>query len=158
MKLWVQKHFLGVEVSVIVLVTAASVVVAYRCPRLFSYLPTERSALYSTLASIFGALLGFVIAAIAIVLTLAPDPRLDLVTRSPHYATLWRIFFSATRALGLATVACVAGLVFDRSSIPPLWLVAVVIFSTLWSSLRVWRCIWALEKLVKIIVKRASKS
>lgn len=153
---WLRTHFLGAEVAAAALITVTVVLIAARFPALPAQLPEDRTTLYATLASIFGALLGFVIAAIAIVLTLAPDPRLELVTSSPHYATLWRIFFSATRALGIATAACVFGLVADRKVQPQLYVIGAVLFSGLWSCARVWRCIWVMERLVAIVVKKAS--
>jgi len=157
MRAWLQRNFLTAELWAAIVIAFAFTTALHLDRSLMDSLPPDRSALYSTLASIFGSLLGFVIAAIAIVLTLAPDSRLEIVTTSPHYKVLWRIFFSATRALGIATAACVVGVMTDRGSRPNLVFFGIVLFSSLWSSLRVWRCIWVLERIVGVVIKRAAK-
>ncbi|HEY7974694.1 MAG TPA: hypothetical protein VID72_05075, partial [Ktedonobacterales bacterium] len=78
----------------------------------------NRAAIYGTLASICGSLLGFTIAAISIILGYASSERLAIVRDSKHYATLWRVFVAAMRGLALATLVALAGLIVDRDAAP----------------------------------------
>lgn len=59
--------------------------------------------MYGTLASIFGALLGFVITAISIVFGFSSMAQVDVVRGSRHYQTLWRIFLQTTWVMAAAT-------------------------------------------------------
>jgi hypothetical protein len=48
-------------------------------------------------------------------------------------------------------VALLAALLFDREGAPKLWLLYVATGSVLLAFLRLWRCIWALEHVIKIV-------
>jgi FtsH-binding integral membrane protein len=112
----------------------------------------NRSAVYGALATIFGSLLGFVIASISIIMSLPDSPRLDVVRNSKHYPDLWQIFTSATKSLAVATGAALIGLVFDRDAEPIRFVLYLCVWTTVLATLRVYRCIWALERLVGVLV------
>ena len=111
----------------------------------------NRSEVYGTLASVFGALLGFTITAVSIVLGYAQSDRLTVVRESKHYPKLWAVFTAANKALALATLVALVGLVVDRDSTPAPVILYVMVFAVLLSSFRLLRCIWVLENVVKII-------
>ncbi len=113
-------------------------------------LKDNRGAVYGTLASVFGALLGFVITTLSIVTGFAS--RLVPMRESKYYDQLWRVFTSATWSLGIATVVSVAALLFDRDTHPFRWLVYVVMWTALMGLDRVFRCVWVLEKVVLFVV------
>jgi uncharacterized membrane protein len=113
---------------------------------------SHRSSLYSTIASIVGSLLGFVIAAVAIVLPMASLPRLRVLRASPHYRELWRTFHSAIRWLAVATIACLVGLASDRSPDPLLPVTAFAVFTVVTAALRLLNAIWVLERVVDLVV------
>jgi hypothetical protein len=73
-------------------------------------LDSQRGTVYGTLASIFGSLLGFVITTVSIVIAFATHERLAIVRASEHYPTLWKVFMSSIRVLGIATVVAFLGL------------------------------------------------
>ncbi len=116
-----------------------------------AFMQGNRGAVYGTLASVFGALLGFVITTLAIVLSLSGHERLQLLKKTPHYRTLWKIFTNATWSLALATAIPVVALVVDREKHPMRWPVYLVLGTTLLGALRVFRCIWVLEKVVAVV-------
>jgi hypothetical protein len=117
-----------------------------------SVLEGSRRDIYSTLASVAGALLGFVLTAVSIVLGFSSLPRLAVLRTSPHYKALYRIYFEATAFLSGATVCALVALVFDRDCAPvPLWLYSTLAFSLL-SGVRVARCVWVLERLVELVI------
>ncbi len=64
-------------------------------------LAQNRAAVYGTLASIFGSLLGFVITAASIVLGFSGSESLAVVRGSKHYPTLWRSLHCLHTGLGL---------------------------------------------------------
>jgi hypothetical protein len=111
----------------------------------------NRAVVYGALTSLFGALLGFTIAALAIVLGYAFDNRLRLVRESPHYPTLWRVFIAATRALALATFAALLGLVLDRDRAPSPLILDLLVGATALAALRLARCLWVFEHIIGLI-------
>lgn len=116
----------------------------------------SRSAVYSTLASVTGALLGFVLTAVSIVLGFSSMRQMAVLRESPHYKTLYRIYFEATAFLSGTTVSALVALVLDRDRDPvPLWLYLTLTF-TLLSMVRVARCVWVLERFVDLVISRPS--
>lgn len=111
----------------------------------------DRATLYGVLASIFGALLGFVITSLSIILAFATSERLAVVRGSKHYPTLWKIFTASIRALGLATVVSVAALIGDRDSSPVPTLLVICVFTTLLAVARLIRSVWVLEQVVGLV-------
>lgn len=125
------------------------------------FLESNRGPVYSTAASIYGALFGFVITAISIVLSLSDDKRLSELRDTSHYEDLWFIFTSAVKVLSGATVSAFVGLLFDRDSStghgyhPNSYVFYIFCFFTILSVLRLGRCVWALDNTVKIVIKAA---
>ena len=116
-----RKHFLGCELGVAVLVTGLFVLWSEQYggqAELHGLLDARRSTVYGAFAAIAGSLLGFVIATISIVLGLSSSPRLKRVRDSAHYGTLWGVFTAAIKAMGLATLVLLAGLLFDCDQSP----------------------------------------
>ncbi len=104
---WYRRHVLSVEA--LAAVTLAGAVGAWlrladKGKVVDQLLSGNRAAAYGALASVFGALMGFAIATIAIIVSFSQDERMVIVRESKHYRTLWAIFTSAVRFLGLATV------------------------------------------------------
>ncbi len=118
----------------------------------------QRSVVYGTLATLDGALLGFIIATTAIVLGFAPGDRFELLRNSAHYQTLWRTFTSTIRALGLATVVALVALLVDRDNQPNSLLMVLCAGTTVLAALRVARSVWALEGTIKVVTRKAPQS
>jgi hypothetical protein len=151
---WWKRHFLVAEFALALVVPLAFALWIERAhePEVInSVLAGNRGSLYGTLASVFGALLGFVITTLSIVIGFSGHERLQLLKKSEHYKTLWRVFTSATWALGAATVVPVTALLLDRDNAPARWLVYLVLWTTLLALLRVLRCVWVLEKIVAVV-------
>lgn len=151
---WWAQNFLWAEFVLAVLVATAFSIWTYRFggqPIIADVIQGNRAAVYGALASIFGSLLGFAITAESIVLGLSGSERLEAIRESTHYTTLWRVFISAIRALGLATALSLVGLVLDRD-IRPMWPCLLInVFGTVLASLRLLRCIWVLENVVALV-------
>jgi hypothetical protein len=152
-----RQHFLGVELAIATIITVAfGLWVRFaHGPRLVNELiGGQRSVAYGTLATLDGALLGFVIATTAIVLGFAPGDRFEILRNSAHYQTLWRTFTSTIRVLGLATAVAILALLIDRDGKTSTLLMVLCAGTTLLAALRVWRSVWALEGTIKVVTRK----
>lgn len=151
-----ERHFLHFEFGIAVLLVIGFVFWTHRLNGWSSVdglLAGNRAAVYGALASIFGSLLGFVLAAVAIVLGYADSERLTIIRRSQNWSTLWRVFTASMRSLGLATVAALVALVVDRDTAPVRIALLVCFFASALAILRVMRTLWVLEAIIKITTK-----
>jgi len=152
-----RRHFLWVEFALSVAIGLVAVYwIRYRngaavCDKL---LAQNRAAVYGTLASIFGSLLGFVITAASIVLGFSGSESLSIVRASKHYPTLWRVFTASIRALAFATVISVIALVADRDSQPNRAILCFLLFAVVLAALRVSRCVWVMEQIILLVSSR----
>lgn len=112
--------------------------------------------LYIVLAPITAAMLGFILAAMAIVVTSAPAERMKILRESEHYPKLWATFRSALRYLGLATLAALIGLVVSGEAPSRFIFYAVAGLSVL-AALRTARCIWAMNWMIHIFTGPPAK-
>jgi len=151
---WCRRHFLWAELCLALIVT-----LGFSLSRdhfggwipVMNVLKDNRSAIYQTATSIFGSLLGFAIAALSLLISFSGSPSLKLVQESNHYPTLWKTFAAANRALGLATVASFLALIFDRDRSPSRLIFFAVFYAAMLAALRVARCIWILEQVVRVV-------
>jgi hypothetical protein len=118
-----------------------------------SILHENRSAVYGTLAQIFGSLLGFVITALSIIIGYSTNEKFEFLRKSKHYPTLWKVLISTIKALSAATVVMVVGLVFDRDSSPQPLILCFCVFTTLLSLFRLRSCLWVLENVILIVIE-----
>lgn len=114
-------------------------------------LQNNRDSIYGALAAIFGALLGFVITAVSIVIGYSASDQFAIVRNSTEYPKLWRIFISAIRATALATIAALLGLILDRDISPNRWILFLNVYAIALVLIRLWRSIWVLEQIINII-------
>jgi len=112
-----------------------------------------RSTLYSTVASIAGSLLGFVITAASVILAFANTEHLAVLRQSAHYPTIWRTFISTIRALAVLTGVAVAAIVLDRDETPRQWVLYLVAWGCLYGLLRMLRCVWIFEAIIQIVTR-----
>lgn len=144
---------MGAELTLALCMSAAFVIWCERFggrTYVMPVLSNNRAALYGALMSLFGALLGFVIATISIVLGFATHEQFSVLRKSVHYRTLWAVFASAARFLGLATIAALAALLADRDAAPHVTLFYACAVLSLICVARTARCVWALEAVVRI--------
>ena len=156
MTFW-RKHFLGVELAIAFAATVvfyAWVRYAHGSRSINPLIGGQRSVVYSMLATLDGALLGFVIATTAIVLGFAPGERFEILRNSAHYRTLWRTFTSTIRSLALATAVAIAALLVDHDSHTNMLAMVLCAGTTLLSALRVWRSVWVLEGTIKVVTRQ----
>jgi uncharacterized membrane protein len=151
---WWKTHFLLAELGLSLVVSVAFAVWGVRFggqALIEATLQGNRAAVYGAVASICGSLLGFTIASASIALGYASSDRLELVRDSQHYATLWRVFIAAMRALGAGTIVALVGLVLDRDGAPAPVLVYICAGTTVLAVLRVARCLWVFERVIALV-------
>lgn len=113
------------------------------------FLNDHGETLYIVLAPITAAMLGFILAAAAIVVTSAPADRMTILRESPHYPQLWATFRSALRYLGFATLAALVGLVVSGEVAGRIIFYFAAGLAGL-AALRTARCIWAMNWMIHI--------
>jgi hypothetical protein len=114
-----------------------------------NFLTEHSETLYIVLAPIAAAMLGFILAAAAIVVTSAPAKRMEVLRESPHYPELWASFRSALRFLGFTTIASLVGLVVSGET-PSRIIFYVTAGLAGIAALRTARCIWAMNWVIRI--------
>jgi TRAP-type C4-dicarboxylate transport system permease large subunit len=80
--------------------------------------PAARGSLYGSLATTSGALLGFTLTALAILIALPSTERLEALRRHSKWERVPRAFFRAAWALLLALILCTLGITLDTGSRP----------------------------------------
>lgn len=109
-----------------------------------------RDSLYPTLAQIMASLMGFTIAAEAIIIGYCSSDALKALRRSAKYNEIWVVYNQAIALLGLATVAPLASLLVDRGPSINRPLLYMGTLLTLLAVLRLGRCVWVLKGIVSI--------
>jgi predicted permease len=159
-RFWEQR-FLKAEFALAVVVSVVFVVWAESWGGLSLIAGTTEARLsdiYGVLAQIYASLLGFVITVVSIILGYSTNPRLAILRSSRHYNDLWRTFKSAIRALSLATLTSLLGLVFQKNDALPLRIALYpCVFATILSCLRLGRCIWILNGVIAVVTKPNSR-
>jgi hypothetical protein len=154
-----RQHFLGFEAAAGVLLSLIPLTWMIEfggASKVDLLLTGNRAAIYGALATIFGSLLGFVITAVSILVGVWGVDKLTILRESKHATDLWRIFTSTTKWVGLATLVSLAGLVGDRDLKPIHAIMYATIVVVLIGTIRLCRCIWALERIVAILAAKKS--
>lgn len=164
---WWASHYYGwVELTVLVVI-AAALIYAWRAQsgdKIGWVLTGNRSAVYALIGSISGALLGFVITALSIVLTIGADRRIAILQKSGQLRAIYHIFTGAIAPFAAATIVSVVAVLVDRdaSQTRPAHVetpVAIICaLAAVWAALRLWRSIRALVDLIDIIVTRSEQA
>lgn len=154
-RLW-KVHFLGFHLSLSILASVTFTIWVYRLGgmvKVDTILNGNRSAMYGTLAQISGALLGFVITALSIIIGYSTSEKFDFIRQSRHYSTLWKVLLSTIKVLSFTTAWLIIGLVFDRDKSPVDAILCFSLFFLLLSGFRLSSCLWVFENVIAIIIK-----
>ncbi len=153
MKKFYRSHFLGLEFCFSLILIILVVFVSFRyvgIENLQTNLNGTRGTLYGTLAALAGAMLGFVITGLSVLLTTNSTEQIGMLKKSKHYKTIFKIFFSTSKYLGLLLIISLISLVFDKDDKPIMVLTTVTVWLSILVGLRLLRCIWVLEKIVSL--------
>ena len=123
-------------------------------PSLMELVKDNRSALYTLIASISGSLLGFTFTGIAILLALADNKKLGILTKSPYYSYIYKVYISTIKVLAIATILGLVSLVYDKDSNPHCIMLYLNLWITILICLRLFRCLWILENVIKVATQK----
>lgn len=149
-----ETNFLEVEFVISLAATILAIVLTERGEGLSFFLKASeqsRGTVFAALSAVFGSTLGFAITALSIIIGYAENQKLILLKKSPYYHQLWGIFTSAIKALALATLVTLLGLLFNGQDAPSRVIVFGSFFLSLLSLFRTWRVLWVLERIVRIV-------
>lgn len=110
----------------------------------------NRAALYGAVASIAGALLGFLITTVALLQGIVAAEGFRRLRASDQYPTLWRVFHLAIRVLAVACALSLIALLVDRDATPVPLMFYLVVWAVVESAFLVGRGIWVLERVLRI--------
>jgi hypothetical protein len=111
--------------------------------------PSTRSAIYISVAATSGALLGFVITALSVLLALPSGRRLGFLRGSKAWPKFPGVFVRAAWVLGAATVVSTAAIVIDDNAKPSTVTEGFGIGAASSAVLRVAACVLLLGRLVQ---------
>lgn len=114
----------------------------------------RRSALYGSLAGTSGALLGFVLAALAILIALPSSERIDALREHPKWERVPSAYFRAARVLLAALVLCTLGIALDSAKAPWQLYEAVTVAVLVLCLVRVIAAVVALDAIIGVARQR----
>ncbi len=109
-----------------------------------------RSALFDALSSTTGALLGFVLAALAVLVALPSTERIEKLQSHPRWHLVPSSYFRASRALLASLVLCLLGLPLDSASDPWVLYEVVVVLVLALALVRVVAAVVALDQILAV--------
>ena len=110
----------------------------------------RRELWYSTVSSIAGSLLGFVITGLSVLFALTQSDQYTLLRRSPYYRQIYTIYLNTVLFLGMVTLIGLAGLFAERGQQALAWIPYLLGWTMVVSIFRVWRCTWVLWRIIQI--------
>lgn len=150
-----QKNFLMYEFAISVIISLIVIAIITKCwseSEIHNWIKLNKSGLYSLLASISGTLLGFIITGISVILAFSESQKLRRLKESTQYKTIFVVYFSTIRYLAFTTIVAILGFVTNNRSVD-ICLLYLLIWLLIISSLRIWRCLWILEKIVSFMTE-----
>lgn len=145
------RHFLDAELllsGVICLFLIYSMNRTWSSLTIREWISANKREIYPLVATIAGTLLGFVITGVSIIIAFSGSEKLALLRKSPHFKTMFTIYFSTMKLLAITTIIAVSGIVVDDK-----WAIRIfylMLWSVIISSFGIWRCFWVLENIAKI--------
>jgi hypothetical protein len=117
-----------------------------------------RANVYDPLSAMTGTLLGFVLAALAILVALPSTERIEKLRRHPKWDLIPSTYFRAARALLVALVLCLLGLPLDSGTAPWLPYEAAVVIVLSLSLVRVSAVLASLDQILAVAQANQKKA
>ncbi|MDF2506233.1 MAG: hypothetical protein K0Q52_92 [Microbacterium sp.] len=117
-------------------------------PAFLQFLTTDVGGLFGALVGLHGALLGFVLAALTIIMGYANSPQLRLLREAGQLPNLFRVYLAGIRSSALAMIVALGALIV-RGGTPVADVLAwIVFFTTAVSLARLMRTLWVTRNVV----------
>lgn len=158
---WWRRHFMAAEGTLVVAVSAAFAAWLYFGAGA-TFFSLERSsdnlAVAAALVSLFGTLLGFIIAAITFLFGIVDKEAFKILRASFSYRDHWRIFKSCLNACALATLLSVVALVCFWIKVLPLVVLVVAFAAVILSVARIGRVVWVIGHMIDAEVRLGNET
>lgn len=135
----------------VLIIVGALFAFSSKLQNLLQGLGDRRFEFYSTLAGVFGTLLGFTVAGIAIFLTMPMTPRIELLAQAGHYETVVASFTRAAWALASGLILVVTAMAIDTHKAPDGVLLFLILVASLLSTLRMTRGLLILDHVLRVV-------
>lgn len=116
--------------------------------------PDGREALYGSLAGVNAGLLGFILAALTILLGHVHSDRFAVVRTSSRLTTLIFVYLAGIRSHAVALGLCLVAIFVDQAGHSGNVTVALVLCASAIALLRLLRVLWITEKVAFLLVGR----
>lgn len=114
-----------------------------------------RAVLYGTVAAIAASLLGFILAAVTIIIAALGSDRFQLVRQSRFHGAIYKACFWAIALLALTTMWGVIALVVDTDDSPKVQVALVLAALVAASGYLVYQVVWVLWQITKVNLRSA---
>lgn len=114
-------------------------------------------SIIAILASLYGSMLGFLLAVMTLLYGAVDQSRFMLLRKSKRYANLWGVFRSAIRSCAISLIASVLSLIWIWLKRPGVGILIITSGFFILVVVRMARVVWILEKLMDIEVARGLK-
>ena len=157
-----EDHYLGLEASsVLVLTIVFAVWIIFSdvaLGHIDGLLNGNRQNLYGRIATISGTLMGFGFAVGSfVILATTSSEKFSLLRGSPYYDQLWKTYIQTVTVFILLTITSLVCLVLDTDTSPCPWVLVPFVFISLLSTVRLFRCLWLLQLVIKVVSRPESK-
>lgn len=112
----------------------------------------RRKDIYPAIVGLEGVVLGFVVAALTIVLGYANHSRFDVMKGTANYGGIFRAYTRSAKWAAFALVYGIAALIFDTDDNPNSPLCLMLLASLVLASVRFAWVLYITEKVVKVVV------
>lgn len=116
------------------------------------YKESTITSLYSSLIGTWGALLGFIITALSILLGVKDNEFISALKGTQHFSNICYLYIDTSIWLGIATVFSIFALVFSTSIFKPVIIISCIIY--LACLFRIGRCLQLLIRIIGQINKK----
>jgi hypothetical protein len=117
----------------------------------------NHNSIYETISAIQGALLGFIITTVSVIIGYSNNERLVIVVENENYKDLWFTFTQTIKFLAVSTLVSLSALVINSSQIINWVLFSLTFYFSLIVIVRLTRCIQIFEKVIKILITPIKK-
>lgn len=117
----------------------------------------RRGQLYGSLAGTAGALLGFVLAALSILVALPSTERIEALRKHPSWPRVPSSYFRAAAALLLVLILCTVGIALDSAKKPWVPYEVATVAALAWALARVVTAVVALDQILTVARQRTPR-
>lgn len=153
LRLQYKRHFLEFElVGSIVLTLIIFGYFSWNNTDVSALITISKDKLYPIITASAITLLGFIITGVSVLVTFTESKNLQIFKKSNQYKTPFTVYFSTIKYLTIVTILSIIGILSETYK-------EIIFFLLIWSvaisSLRLYRCVWIIERFIDISKERS---